>query len=148
MVARIQKILRYTVFFTLGFAVAGAILGFMLSSQDEREWIWIAGFALIGGFAGAAIALVTGRYKMLFKLVVAGAIVGALSQWMIIASVAEEWLQMTISGAVFGAFAGISIPMLEREKKLPVEKTFECDECGRKVGKDDKFCAGCGTEFE
>lgn len=152
MIAKIQKMLRYTVFCALGFGVAGAVLGFIHTTEDE--WMWLAGFGLIGGFVGAALALVTGKYKMLLKLVVSGALVGALSQWMISSSDIEPWLQMTILGALFGAFVGIVISLFEKDKKPPKEaktvkeKTFECDECGQMVRESDNFCPGCGIEFE
>ncbi|MDD4230370.1 MAG: zinc ribbon domain-containing protein [Dehalococcoidales bacterium] len=146
MIAKIQKVLRYLIFCAIGFGVVGAVLGLMHNSEDE--WMWFIGFALIGAFSGAALALVTGRYKMLFKLILVGAAVGAISRYLISSAEIEQWLQMTILGALFGAFAGVVIALLDKGKKPAPVKTFECDECGRMVGKDDKFCPGCGTEFE
>jgi len=146
MILKIQKVLRFTIFSGLGFGLAGLVLGFMHTSEDA--WMWLLGFGLIGAFAGGLLAFATGKTGMLFKLILAGAAVGALSQYLISTSEFEPWLQMTIMGVLFGAFFGMAISLFDSEKKKKPEKTYECEECGQKIGKNDRFCAGCGTEFE
>jgi Na+/proline symporter len=150
MIAKFLKILRYAVLFTIGFGIVGAVLGLMHTLQNE--WLWLAGFAFMGGFAGIILGLTTERYKMLLQLFLIGSVVGAVSYYTISSSEFEPWLQMTILGALFGMFAGVVIPLLDKGKKsLPPKSkgvTFECDECGGQVGEDDNFCSNCGTEFE
>jgi RsiW-degrading membrane proteinase PrsW (M82 family) len=159
MIARAIKVLKFAVVCAMGFAIAGAVLGLMHTT--ESEWMWYGGFALIGAFAGVGLALVTGRFKKLIQLLLAGAVVGAASWYMVSTSGSELWLQLTIIGALFGAFTGIVLALMDKEKKPAVEKNapkaaaveppakkFECDECGHMVGEDDNFCASCGTEFE
>jgi len=146
MIARFQKLLRFTLFSAFGFGIAGTILGFMHTSEDE--WMWLLGFAAIGAISGAALSLIIGKYYMLLKLVVAGAAIGALSRWLTSTSDLETWLQMTIMGLLAGVFVGLIIGLFDTEKKKPPKPKWQCEDCGSEIRQSDRFCPGCGAEFE
>ncbi len=152
MIRRIQKILRYTLFSAVGFGFAGMILGVMHTTEDD--WMWLVGFAIIGGFIGAGFGFVIGQYKKIIKLLLSGAVAGALTWWLISTSDFEDWLQMAILGLVAGAFLGAALGIFSGESKKTevkykeIERPWECDECGAAIGEEDNYCPSCGEEFE
>jgi peptidoglycan/LPS O-acetylase OafA/YrhL len=155
MLRKIQKALRFTIVGAIAFGFAGLVLGFIHTREPEEWMMWAAGFALIGAFAGIALAFLLGKYRMMLKLALLGAIAGALSYFLIIyQSEMETWLQLTILGLLAGALSGFIISMYDtgkskaEVKKLPAENKIPCDACGHMVGENDRFCSGCGAEFE
>ena len=149
MLRRIRKILKYTLFSSIGFGFVGLVMGLMHNTDNGADsWLWVAGFTFIGAFAGGGLAFVIGHYKKIPRLMLSGALAGALTWWLISTSEIEPWLQMTALGFVAGAFLGLALGVFGGEKPKPADKQWECDECGWKIGKNDNYCPGCGVEFE
>ena len=146
MFSKLNRIIKFSLLGILGFGTAGAILGYIQTT--ENSWLWLLGFAVIGLVGGATLGFILGGRKRAFNLAFFGAIAGVVGGFFTSNSDYEPWLQMAIIGVIAGIVFGVAFALLETGERKSTDRELRCEECNSKVGKNDKYCPNCGVKFE
>jgi hypothetical protein len=140
-----NKVIKFSLLGIFGFGIAGAILGYVHST--DNSWIWLLGFAAIGITGGITLGFIIGGRKAAKNLAMFGVIAGVLGGFFVSNSEYESWLQMTVIGVVIGIVFGIAFAITDIGNKMNGKELF-CSECNKRIGKNDNYCPNCGLKFE
>jgi len=146
MFSNLNRIIRFSLIGALGFGAGGAIFGYVQTTDDI--WLWLLGLAAICLFVSATLGFLLGGRKKAINFAMYGSIAGVVGGYLTSDSDFEPWLKMAIIGLILGIVLGLAFALSGMEERESKDRELRCGECNSRVGKNDKYCPNCGTEFE